>query len=79
MMTILFFSSCKREESVNIDQNRIYSNYEFAYDANVNKSSMTATFRLDNNSGQNYSCLIHHELILTVKECRTEVLSVNTL
>jgi len=52
MMTVLFFSSCKREESINIDQNRIYSNYDFVYDANSNKSSVTATFRLDHSSGQ---------------------------
>jgi hypothetical protein len=52
MMSILFLPSCKREESVNIDQNRIYSSYDYTYDANVNKSSMTATFRLDNSGGK---------------------------
>ncbi|NRA11298.1 MAG: hypothetical protein HRT57_05010 [Crocinitomicaceae bacterium] len=51
-MAVLFLPSCKREESVNIDQNRIYSSYDYTYDANANKSSMTATFRLDNSGGQ---------------------------
>lgn len=52
MSGVLFFTSCKREESSNIDQNRIYSNYEFVYDAGTNVSSVTATFRLDNSGGQ---------------------------
>lgn len=52
LMSILFLPSCKREESVNIDQNRIYSSYDYTYDANANKSSMTATFRVDNSGGQ---------------------------
>ena len=52
LIGVLFFTSCKREESINIDQNRIYSNYDYTYDANANKSLMTATFRLDNSGGK---------------------------
>lgn len=52
LIGVLFFTSCKREESINIDQNRIYSNYAFTYDANSNQSKMTATFRLDNSGGK---------------------------
>lgn len=52
MMTVLFFTSCKREESINIDQNRIYSNYTYEYDAQNNRSTMTAVFRLDNSGGR---------------------------
>lgn len=51
-MAVLFFSACKREESVNIDQNRIYAAYAFTFDADKNKSTATATFRLDNSSGK---------------------------
>lgn len=48
----LFFSSCKREESINIDQNRIYSQYAYTYDANNSSTKISATFRLDNSSGK---------------------------
>jgi hypothetical protein len=49
---VLFFSSCKREESVNIQQERIYTSYDFTFDAEQNRSRMSATFRLDNSGGQ---------------------------
>lgn len=52
LIGVLFFASCEREESVNIDQDRIYSNYEYQYDANANKTKVTATFRLDNGGGK---------------------------
>lgn len=52
LSVVLFFTSCNREESVNIDQNRIYSTYEFIYDTETNVSHLNATFRLDNSSGQ---------------------------
>jgi hypothetical protein len=49
---ILFFTSCQREESINIDQNRIYTEYSFMYDAERGQSIMEASFRLDNNGGK---------------------------
>lgn len=51
-MAVLFFTSCKREESINIDQNRIYSNYAYEYNADNNRSTMTAVFRIDNSGGR---------------------------
>ena len=52
LIGVLFFTSCEREESINIDQNRIYSQYTHTYNANSNQSQMTATFRLDNSGGK---------------------------
>lgn len=52
VMAVLFFTACKREESINIDQNRIYADYSYEFDAEKNQSSMTATFRLDNSGGK---------------------------
>lgn len=52
VMAVLFFTACKREESINIDQNRVYSNYTYEYDADNNRSTMTAVFRMDNNGGR---------------------------
>ena len=47
----LLFTSCKREDSVNIDQDRIYANYQITYDSEKNEATMIAGFRLDNSSG----------------------------
>lgn len=47
----LLLSACKRKDSVNIDQQRIYANYEYTYDANSYQSIAEVTFRLDNSSG----------------------------
>ncbi len=52
VMAVLFFTACKREESINIDQNRIYSNYAYEYNADNNRSTMTAVFRMDNSGGR---------------------------
>lgn len=51
-MAVLFFTACKREESINIDQNRIYSNYSYEYNADNNRSTMTAVYRMDNSGGR---------------------------
>ena len=51
VLGILFLASCKREDSMNIDQDRIYSNYEFTFDSDRNESTMTAMFRIDHSSG----------------------------
>ena len=51
-MAVLFFTACKREESINIDQNRVYSNYTYEYNADNNRSTLTAVFRMDNSGGR---------------------------
>ena len=48
---LVIFSSCKREDSANIDQQRIYANYEYIFDADSYQSIAEVTFRMDNNSG----------------------------
>lgn len=52
VMAVLFFTACKREDSINIDQNRIYSSYEYEFDADQNRTRVNATFRLDNSGGK---------------------------
>lgn len=52
MVSVLFFTACKKENSINIDQNRIYSNYTVEYNQHSNQTSVNATFRVDHNSGQ---------------------------
>jgi hypothetical protein len=52
LVSVLFFTACKKESSINVDQNRIYSNYDVEYDQNSNRTSVNATFRVDHNSGQ---------------------------
>lgn len=51
LIGVLIFSSCKREDSVNIDQQRIYVNYEYVFNSHTMQSTATATFRLDNSKG----------------------------
>lgn len=51
LSVILFFTSCQREESVNIDQSRIYTAYSYTYDAEQSQSIMNASFRIDNSGG----------------------------
>lgn len=48
---VLMFSACKREDSANIDQQRIYANYEYTFDADSYQSIAEVTFRMDNSSG----------------------------
>lgn len=52
LLSVLFFAaSCKKEASSNIDQNRIYSEYEVTYDQSTNRTTVQAMFRLDHSSG----------------------------
>lgn len=51
LIGVLLFSSCKREDSVNIDQQRIYVNYDYEFNSHTMQSTATATFRLDNSKG----------------------------
>lgn len=52
MLSVLFFTACKKEASINIDQNRIYSDYEMTYNQTSNQTTVQATFRVDHNSGK---------------------------
>lgn len=52
MMTLLFFTSCKKEVSTNVDKDRIYTNYDVSYDQQMNRTEVKATFRVDHSSGQ---------------------------
>lgn len=52
LMSLLFFTACKKEASINIDQNRIYSDYEVTYDQMSNRTTSQVIFRVDHNSGK---------------------------
>jgi len=52
LLSILFFTACKKEASINIDQNRIYSDYAITYNQESNITKVSATFRVDHNSGK---------------------------
>ncbi|MFK7784970.1 MAG: hypothetical protein AB8B56_07635 [Crocinitomicaceae bacterium] len=53
LLSVLFFAvSCKKEASSNIDQNRIYTDYEIVYHESANQTRAQAMFRLDNQSGK---------------------------
>lgn len=52
IISVLFLTACKKEASVNIDQNRIYSDYELVYDQESNQTTTSAIFRVDHNSGK---------------------------
>lgn len=49
---LLFLAACKKESSNNIDQSRIYSNYQVSYDLSSNKTTVSSTFRVDHSTGQ---------------------------
>ena len=52
LLSVLFFTACKKEASVNIDQNRIYSDYEVTYSQMSNQTVTNAQFRIDSKSGK---------------------------
>lgn len=52
LLSILFFTACKKEASINIDQNRIYSDYDVVYDQTSNQTTAQAIFRVDSKSGK---------------------------
>ena len=52
LLSVLFFAvSCKKEASNNIDQNRIYSEYEVTYNQSNNQTTAQVMFRMDHSSG----------------------------
>lgn len=52
LLSVLFFTACKKEASINIDQNRIYSDYNVEYNQATNQTSTVAIFRIDHASGK---------------------------
>lgn len=51
--TLLFLSSCKKEDSSDVNQDKIYAEYELYYDANQNKTYASAVFKFSNALGTN--------------------------
>ena len=47
-MYLLLNTSCNREESVDVNQDRIYTTYELVYDANQDKTFARAIFQFSN-------------------------------
>ncbi|MDA3820100.1 MAG: hypothetical protein PF590_06560 [Candidatus Delongbacteria bacterium] len=44
--SLIYLSSCNREDSIDVNQDRIYTLYEMNYDANAEKTIAKATFRM---------------------------------
>ncbi len=53
LMTFLYISltSCHKENSEDVNQNRIFASYELLYDANHDKTYARASFRFGNSTG----------------------------
>ncbi len=51
LSVLVVMTSCRREESQNISQDRIYSEYEVIFDAGKNQTVANATFRADHSTG----------------------------
>ncbi|MEA3447791.1 MAG: hypothetical protein U9Q98_04975 [Bacteroidota bacterium] len=45
-ISMVYLSSCNREDSVDVNQDRIYTLYELNYDANAEQTIAKATFRM---------------------------------
>jgi hypothetical protein len=45
-LSMVYLSSCNREDSIDVNQDRIYTLYELNYDANAEKTIAKATFRM---------------------------------
>lgn len=52
-LTSLSVSSCKKENSEDVNQDKIYAEYELYYDANVGKTYASAVFKFSNALGTN--------------------------
>jgi hypothetical protein len=48
---VVLFTSCAREESTDVNQDRIYAEYELYYDKNTDKTYASAIFRFGNATG----------------------------
>ena len=52
-LSLVIFSSCQRETSDNVNQDKIYTEYELFYNANEDKTYARAIFRFSNALGTN--------------------------
>ena len=53
VITVMHFSSCKKEDSDTVDQDKIWAYYEVYYDKNQDKTFARATFKFSNSLGTN--------------------------
>ncbi|MGM0651025.1 MAG: hypothetical protein ACQES1_11040 [Bacteroidota bacterium] len=44
--SMIYFSACRREDSIDVNQDRIYTRYEMNYNANAEETTAKAIFRL---------------------------------
>ncbi|MDT8308025.1 MAG: hypothetical protein RQ866_00735 [Bacteroidales bacterium] len=51
MSLLMLFSQCNREDSADVNQDKIYCEYELFYNSNVDKTYARATFRFSNEFG----------------------------
>lgn len=72
-MAVMFLSSCAREESIDVNQDKIHTAYELYYNANEDKTYARATFKFSNALGTNLKLTAPSEIrfngdILSFKE-----------
>lgn len=48
ILAVITFAACKKEITSNIDQDKIFTHFKLAYDANTDQTLATATFRFSN-------------------------------
>ena len=51
MILVVGLGACKKEVTVNVNQDKIFTHYELRYDENSNTTTATATFRFSNENG----------------------------
>lgn len=51
MLGLVLFTNCKRENSVDVNQDRIYTDYELFYNSNTDVTWVVARFRFGNATG----------------------------
>jgi len=53
LLLLMLLSACARENSIDVNQDKIYASYELFYDANQDKTFARATFKFSNALGTN--------------------------
>ncbi|MCB9190341.1 MAG: hypothetical protein H6603_06340 [Flavobacteriales bacterium] len=51
ILFVVGLASCKKEVTVNVDQDKIFTHYQLSYDENSNTTTAKATFRFNNQDG----------------------------
>ena len=51
LLSLLALTSCRREDSADVNQDRIHTDYEVFYNSNTDKTWVVARFRFGNNTG----------------------------